>query len=238
MDKTNNTIKYTKDPNNLSKILVVFLWVFIVSNVLGIITDTSIISVYNEILNGGAISDQKANEYDQRESLLGIVWMLSFIVSGVFFLKWIYRANANCKGFGANDMKFTSGWSIGWYFIPIMNFFKPFKAMEEIWLVSHKGPEKWQTIEDAAKEQNEKKILNLWWLFWIGSFIFGQQSSRLYNKAEDLDSLINAYYFSIGHYLWEIILTLIAIKLVKSIQSSQNKLTKKIITANTFPREQ
>ena len=36
---------------------------------------------------------------------------------------------------------------------------------------------------------------------------------------------------------WEIILSLIAIKLVKSIQVSQNKLTKKTIPANTFARE-
>ena len=237
MNVTNDSIKYTKDPNNLSKILVVFLWIFLVVNVLGIITDASTISVYNEILNGGTISDQKANEYDQRETLLGIVWLLSFLVCGVIFLKWIYRANANCKGFGADDMKFTPGWSIGWYFIPIMNFFKPFKAMEEIWLVSHKGPDKWQIIEDAAKEHSEKKILNLWWALWIGSFILGQQSSRLYNDAEDLDALIKAYYVSIGHYFWEIILALIAIKLVKSIQGSQNKLTNKTIPANTFPRE-
>ena len=92
-------------------------------------------------------------------------------------------------------------------------------------------------MEDAAKEHSEKKILNLWWALWIGSFILGQQSSRLYNDAEDLDALIKAYYVSIGHYFWEIILALIAIKLVKSIQGSQNKLTKKTIPANTFPRE-
>ena len=95
MNVTNDSIKYTKDPNNLSKILVV---IFLVVNVLGIITDASTISVYNEILNGGTISDQKANEYVQRETLLGIVWLLSFLVCGVIFLKWIYRANANCKG--------------------------------------------------------------------------------------------------------------------------------------------
>ena len=88
MNVTNDSIKYTKDPNNLSKILVVFLWIFLVVNVLGIITDASTISVYNEILNGGTISDQKANEYDQRETLLGIVWLLSFLVCGVIFLKW------------------------------------------------------------------------------------------------------------------------------------------------------
>lgn len=237
MTESTNTIKYIRDPNNLSKALVVCLWIFVAANILGIITNISIISVFNEILNGSIISDQKANEYDQRESFVTIFWLLSFLITGIIFLKWIYRANANCKGFGANDMKFTPGWSIGWYFIPIMNFFKPLKAMEEIWLVSHKGPEKWQHTEDAAKEHSEKKILNLWWAFWVASLLLGQQSTRSYNNAEGIESLINAYYISIGHYASEIVLTLIAIKLVKTIQNSQNKLTNKTITTNTFSRD-
>ena len=99
--------------------------------------------------------------------------------------------------------------------------------MEEIWLVSLKGPENWQIIEDAAKEQKEKVVLNLWWVFWMGRLVIGQQSSKSLNNAEDLESIITAYYVSIGHYFWEILLTLIAIKLIKTIQDGQNKLTKK-----------
>ena len=97
------------------------------------------------------------------------------------------------------------------------------------------GPEKWQHTEDTAKEHSEKKILNP--VLWVVSLLLGQQSTRSYNDAEGIESLINAYYISIGHYASEIVLTLIAIKLVKTIQNSQNKLTNKTITTNTFSRD-
>ena len=86
MTESTNTIKYIRDPNNLSKALVVCLWIFVAANILGIITNISIISVFNEILNGSIISDQKANEYDQRESFVTIFWLLSFLITGIIFL--------------------------------------------------------------------------------------------------------------------------------------------------------
>ena len=237
MNETSISPQYIKDPNRLTKILILFLWIFLFSNALGIIIDVNVISLFNDIKSGETVTDAKADASDQREALFAIGWLILFIITGIIFLKWIYRANANCRGFGAHEMKFSSGWSVGWYFIPFMNLFKPFKAMEEIWLVSHKGPQKWQMIENAAKENKEKIILNLWWIFWIGSFALSQLSSRSYNDAENVESLINSYYISIADYCWAIILTLIAIKLVKAVQDSQNRLVEKVISSNPFSRD-
>ncbi len=48
---------------------------------------------------------------------------------------------------------------------------------------------------------------------------------------------MNAYYISIADYSWNIILTFIAIKLVKVIQDNQNRLVTEVIPSDPFSRD-
>ena len=79
MTESTNTIKYIKDPNNLS-LLVVCLWIFVFHGILGIITNISIISVFNEILNGSIISDQPMS------TIKGV--FCNYILAIIFFNYW------------------------------------------------------------------------------------------------------------------------------------------------------
>ena len=54
----------------------------------------------------------------------------------ILVLMWIYRANYNARQLGAADMRFTPGWAVGWYFVPIGWFWMPYLAMREIWRAS------------------------------------------------------------------------------------------------------
>ena len=63
--------------------------------------------------------------------------------TGILVLTWIHRANHNARQLGADDMRFTPGWAVGWYFVPIAWFWKPYQAMKEIWLASA-NPSDWR----------------------------------------------------------------------------------------------
>ena len=56
-------------------------------------------------------------------------------------------------------MAFTPGWVVGWYFIPIAWFWKPYQAMREIWQASV-SPADW-------KQQVGSPLLVWWWALWI-----------------------------------------------------------------------
>ena len=77
-----------------------------------------------------------AEASDARQGLVGTAQVLIYLISGVLILMWIYRANHNARALGAANMDFTPGWSVGWYFIPIANLWKPYQAMKEIWKAS------------------------------------------------------------------------------------------------------
>ncbi|HSG66518.1 MAG TPA: DUF4328 domain-containing protein, partial [Gammaproteobacteria bacterium] len=77
------------------------------------------------------LADAAAEASDARQLLVGIFQIAIFIVGGILMLMWIHRANYNARQLGAAGLRFTPGWAVGWYFIPILNLWKPYQAMKE-----------------------------------------------------------------------------------------------------------
>lgn len=108
---------------------------------------------------------------------------------------WIYRAAANLRGIGASDLMINPGWAVGWYFVPIANFWKPYQAMKEIWQASAR-PQQWQSLATPL-------LLPAWWGLWLLGFLVpwiitymgfqaGAQESWLQtNVAQMVGSLID-----------------------------------------------
>ena len=82
--------------------------------------------------------------------------------TGILVLTWIHRANYNARQLGAADLHFTPGWAIGWYFVPIAWFWKPYQAMTEIWRAS-RNPSDW-------RGETVSPLLPWWWVLWIVPF--------------------------------------------------------------------
>lgn len=222
------TYTFTKDPRSLTSFLIFMLWLSLGSKVISILSDFGQMS----LLAQESFTQAEAEANDERQGLVGIAFLIIFIITGVVFLKWIYRANLNSRGFGAKDMKFTPGWSIGYYFIPILNLYKPYQSMEEIWRVS-KDPvnyKPYQSMKESLLYQTEGKEENrpllLWWSFWLGANFIAQLTSNNYQEAETVEALKNATYVSILSSLIWIMLCIYAVKLVKTITDRQRALTK------------
>lgn len=94
---------------------------------------------------------------DSRQALLGVLYVVIFLVTGILFLLWTYLANRNARSLGATGMKFTPGWAIGWYFIPILNLWKPYQALRETFKASHPD------CSDDWQQAPHPDILRLWW---------------------------------------------------------------------------
>ena len=80
---------------------------------------------------------------NQRQQLIGAVYLIMYLATVAAFACWIYRANKNARALGASGMQFGPVASVGWYFIPICCLWKPYQAMREIWKAS-KDPKQWQ----------------------------------------------------------------------------------------------
>ena len=84
-------------------------------------------------------------------------WLL-LLATYVVFGMWIFRAAANVDAAMVPGFRYTAGWAIGWHFVPLANFYKPFDAMRQIWNASHSG---------GRDLDRGEPLLVYWWGLWV-----------------------------------------------------------------------
>lgn len=99
--------------------------------------------------------------------LLYAIYFVAFLASIVCVAIWIYRAQSNLLNLGHEDLKYTPGWAVGWYFIPFANLVVPRTAMGELWEKSH-----------GDDRPPSHSILNWWWGTWLVGNIFDGIGAR------------------------------------------------------------
>jgi hypothetical protein len=109
----------------------------------------------------GTLSFSHPTANDAAWAMLYVAGSLIFYVSVVPVSLWIYRAHANLTAADIDGLEYTPGWSVGWFFVPIANLFKPFGAMRELWNASHH--------ENDGFSRDAPPELTAWW----GCFIVG-----------------------------------------------------------------
>ena len=156
---------------------------------LGAVALLDIVAVWSTVLElqlfarieaGGDVTEEEAIGNDLRQGIVGILQTATAVLLIVFFCMWVYRANYNARALGATGMAFTPGWSVGWYFIPIANLWKPFQAMREIYRASKPDP-------DEAGHGDA--FLGVWWGLWIVTGFLGNAAFRLSIRAEGLQEI-------------------------------------------------
>jgi hypothetical protein len=202
-----------RDSGTLTRWLVILLWANVALAVIAAVSGVFEVKLLTDIQAGLTLAPGQAEANDLRQQVIAVVHMIQLITLIVVFCIWIHRANYNARQLGAADMKFTPGWAIGWYFIPIMNLWKPYQAMKEIWKASA-NPTHWQDTPRGS-------ILPLWWTFFLISNFLGNASLRLSLRANTLPELITAGSISIANDVVDIIASLLALTLVRQIHRMQ-----------------
>ena len=91
--------------------------------------------------------NQAASANDMRHGSIGMAEVSVFVLSGIFILMWIYKAHKNAIEYGLNK-EFTAGWAVGSFFVPIINLFRPFQAMVELYTCSE-SPSNWKSSSSS-----------------------------------------------------------------------------------------
>ena len=114
--------------------------------------------------------------------LFSLVSFLTWLASLSLFLIWFYRANANARAMGADDLMGSPGLAVGWFFIPIAWFFMPYLMVRDTWKASE-APRDWQGRSAAP-------LVGFWWAAMLVANIFATVAFRV--ALEDDYSSIGA----------------------------------------------
>lgn len=206
-----------KNPTRLTKRLQFFLYASLVLCALSLWSNFLELQLLNDFRNGVYSSEQEAEtdaeKNDNRQVLVGGAMFIVYVTSSILFLIWFHRVNYNIRKLGAQDMRFTPGWCVGWFFIPVASLWKPYQAMKETVKASI-HPADWQN-------QTNDPLVGVWWTLLILSNSLGQVVLRLAFRADEIGEFIFATQVDMVAIAVDIVLFIVILMLVGKVYSLQ-----------------
>ncbi|PTM58473.1 DUF4328 domain-containing protein [Desmospora activa] len=153
--------------------------------------------------------------------LIGLFLMIVEIAIVVLFCMWVHRIHRNLPSLGAQNLEFTPGWAVGWYFIPFANLVQPFRAAKEAWKAS--DPEVEKEPNTTWKSRSVPGLITAWWVFYIIRNVLAGSAGSSSFQAETIDSIITSNYLYIVSDLANIVAAIIAIFFVRKLTQRQEE---------------
>ena len=152
----------------------------------------------------------------------------------VTFLMWLYRGYTNLPSLRSDNMEFSPGWAVGWWFVPFANLVKPFQAVRTLWSESDPDfdPEMGFLSRTAASAPG---FMAFWWAAWLLSNFAANISGRLFDPDKPDTMSITGYAFTVSGIL-TFIAALLALKVIYEITIRQEQRHVRIgFVASTTP---
>lgn len=205
-----------RDPTPLSRWLRFLLYSHMALAGLAVIVGLITLQFFASI-SSGLYTEEAAEQHgvviDLTTGVLGCIQVIVNLAVVVVFLMWVYRVARNVRAMGATDLTIGPGWACGYYFIPILNLWRPYSAMKEIWQASQ-DPAQWRSVEPSG-------ILIAWWLFWVMTNIYDRVALRVSMKAEGVEGYLLATKLTLVSDILAFPLTILLLGVIGQIDAMQ-----------------
>ena len=114
----------------------------------------------------GAVTRDQVDQATSAGNGLGGLAALVGIALIVLWCMWQHRAQGNLSALGASGVRFTPGWAVGWWFIPVAWWAMPFNTVQELWKASdpQRGAADWKSASTSP-------LLVGWWVVWLALWV-------------------------------------------------------------------
>jgi hypothetical protein len=203
-----------------TKFVIGALVATILIDVFAMSVDVREIQLMNRLLDGDLPSSADLDANDDRQALAGTLLFVSFVVTIVAFVMWFSRAYKNLPALGATDLRFTKGWAIGAWFVPILNLWRPKQIANDIWRAS--DPAAPADQRNTWREKPAAELLLAWWIVWVVSLYAWNASTRLAFAGDDAGGVRDGDYADIVSLGLDLVAALLAIAVVRRMTDRQS----------------
>lgn len=195
----------------------------------GLVTLFEIIALFSEYfqysmlkaVNGGQqITEEMANRNDLRQQVIGILYLVVFIISVVTFLQWFRRGYFNLIQ-RTSRTTFTENWSVGCWFVPVISLYRPYQIMKEMW-VSTTNLNK--EADSSFYESSIGNLISWWWGLWVLLSYVGNFVMKSTLKAETVNEMITGSIASMISNILSVPLGILLYKIIKEYSEMEEKL--------------
>ena len=167
----------------------------------------------------GVLSEQEGNAHDRLYAGVGIVQLVLVLITGFLWLRWLHRAYSNLGAVGHRTSRFTPGWAVGYWFVPIVNLWRPYHVHRDLAARSRAGNALTEDEVRAAKTP----LVDRWWTTWIVGGLLGNVSSRLAVKAQTLPQLRTVTWLQLAQDALIVLAALLALRLLRGVSTAQQR---------------
>ena len=115
------------------------------------------------------------------------------IALAVLFLRMLYKAVQRAQGFATPFTYVSPGWAVGYWFIPLMNLYRPFEVVKALFKAC--------TAEAGGKPAAGEQLLSAWWALFLLSNIVGWMVGRMDTDLTTAAGILTYAEYTLGSNL-------------------------------------
>lgn len=204
-----------------AKNAIILIWIIFGFEVIGLISGYFQYELLQAIDAGENVTEEMVTLNDLRERLIGILNMIAYIISAVMFIRWFRRAYFNLH-VKVSPLSFSEDWASTSWFIPFINWFRPYHIMKELYVETK------ELLEKNARPESEQlstSWLWVWWTLWLINNFVEQAVFRHSLHAKTVDDLIVTTQASMISSIIGIPLAVVAIKIIRDYANVESLLS-------------
>ena len=116
----------------------------------------------------------------------------AFVVIAILFLRFLYKAVQQAKGYTTPFTYVSPGWAVGYWFIPIMNLYRPFEVVKNLSKACG------QQASGDGKPAVGEQLLSAWWAMFLISNAAGWALARSDSDFSSAAGITTYAEYSIG----------------------------------------
>jgi hypothetical protein len=176
------------------------------------------INLLNRIQSRGGFSIEEAKVSDAIQVGISFLWVGLWIVSSITFMTWSYRAYQNLRPLGNRGLEYSPGWTIGAWFIPILNLFYPYRIHAEIW----RGSDPAAVRDNFGLRGKASSLVGWWWGSYLLMNIVHQLGGPL-SADKSAASLVTSCGALIAGDCLAVPAAILAVSLIRGIDRNQTE---------------
>ncbi|PWG11535.1 hypothetical protein DF268_21165 [Streptomyces sp. V2] len=166
------SVAWLRSPVGLGRATAVLLGIVVVGQLFGVLTDVVLYSLYGDLAAGIDVGER--SEFADRLSYIATpVQTGPLLPTVVVYLCWFWRVRVNGEVFEPGGHAKRRGWTIGAWFVPVVNLWFPRRVMVDVWNASA-----------PLGQRVSHGLVNAWWTLWVLWLVVSRVVSVQDRKAE------------------------------------------------------
>lgn len=171
------------------------------------------IIVFRSALAGHFLSRAVALGHDRQALLVSRLQAPAFVIGVVALLYWVYQAYTALRSWAGRPTRFTPGWSVAFWFIPILNILRIYQVVKELWVTSEADP----------KTPTSPRV-GLWYLAYYATVVAHLQVKALQPHIHTTTDRLTFAWMQLGEESLRLLAALLLISIIRDVTSAVTRL--------------